>query len=258
MKRPKSAAEAVEGFEAWLGSEIGSGLLEAEQKVLDELLPTKFGYYGLQISYDRRVNLVYESPVRTKFVLSPIESEVNSKDSLVADASELPFEEGCFDLLVLHHVLEFSPRPHQVLREAARVLRPSGYLVVLGFNPYSLWRMSNKLSFSRRRLPPLRQTIATSRMTDWFELLDLTEVSRESVGFQVPLLSRFASQNVKSRLATRVAKYVPSLGAAYISVARKDPMGMTKIKRSRFRRPFVVLPPVRVPETAREQAFEAD
>jgi len=37
------------------------------------------------------------------------------------------------------HTLEFTNDPHQVLREVDRVLIPEGHVVILAFNPWSLW-----------------------------------------------------------------------------------------------------------------------
>lgn len=50
-----------------------------------------------------------------------------------ADMYDLPFGEKSFDLVVLHMVLHFADRPHDVVREAARVLRPGGQFFVVDF-----------------------------------------------------------------------------------------------------------------------------
>jgi SAM-dependent methyltransferase len=47
-----------------------------------------------------------------------------------ADGSHLPFGAGRFDLVVCSEVLEHVPDPGQAVAEAARVLKPSGHLVV--------------------------------------------------------------------------------------------------------------------------------
>ena len=39
---------------------------------------------------------------------------------------ELPFDDGSFQLVIMKHVLEHTPRPREALREIRRVLRPGG------------------------------------------------------------------------------------------------------------------------------------
>ena len=57
----------------------------------------------------------------------------------LARCHELPIATQSIDLVVLPHVLEFADEPHQILREVDRVLMPEGRLVIVGFNPWSLW-----------------------------------------------------------------------------------------------------------------------
>src|SRR5205814_9046770 len=49
----------------------------------------------------------------------------------VADAHELPFADASFDAVLVFHTLTYAERPARLLAESARVLRPSGRLVVL-------------------------------------------------------------------------------------------------------------------------------
>ena len=69
------------------------------------------------------------------------------------------------------HVLEFSPHPHQVLREAERVLRPEGRLLIAGFNPLSLWGL-RRVAGSKDALGPWDgRFIHLARLKDWLALL---------------------------------------------------------------------------------------
>lgn len=55
-----------------------------------------------------------------------------------ADMYQLPFPSGSFDTVTVHQVLHFAEEPAEVLREAARVLRPGGLLLVADFAPHGL------------------------------------------------------------------------------------------------------------------------
>ena len=57
------------------------------------------------------------------------------------DATKLSFPDHSFDRLIATHVLEHLYRPHEVLREWARVVKPGGLIsIVLPCDPGFLWR----------------------------------------------------------------------------------------------------------------------
>jgi ubiquinone/menaquinone biosynthesis C-methylase UbiE len=69
-----------------------------------------------------------------------------------AFAVPLPFMENSFDIVVSLEVLEFTPDPHALLREAIRVLLPGGWLLItnrIGWE--ATWILGH--TFSRSRFP---------------------------------------------------------------------------------------------------------
>jgi phosphatidylethanolamine/phosphatidyl-N-methylethanolamine N-methyltransferase len=67
------------------------------------------------------------------------------------DATRLSFADASFDRLIATHVLEHLPRPHEVLREWQRVLKPGGTMsIVLPCDPGLAWRLGRHLGPRRK------------------------------------------------------------------------------------------------------------
>jgi SAM-dependent methyltransferase/DNA-binding transcriptional ArsR family regulator len=86
------------------------------------------------------------------------------------DIYAVPVERNGYDLIVLHQVLHYLDDPGRALREAARVLRPGGRLLVVDFAPHT--EEALRESHAHRRLGFGRDEIATY-LTD--ASLDLTD-----------------------------------------------------------------------------------
>ena len=72
-------------------------------------------------------------------------SSRNGRSTTTRRPTSSPIRTGCrsrentIDLIVMPHALEFTDDPHLMLREAWRVIRPEGQIVISGFNPFSLF-----------------------------------------------------------------------------------------------------------------------
>ena len=142
------------------------------------------------------------------------------------------------DLVVLPHQLEFSPAPHQILREADRVLRPEGRLVVVGMNPLSLWGL--RQSLSRRPfapfLPPTGQLIGIPRLRDWMKLLSF-EIDSGHYGCYAPPCRTQKWLDRMHFLEDAGDRWWPICGAVYMVSAVKRVRGMRLIGPAWKRRP---------------------
>lgn len=77
------------------------------------------------------------------------------------DMYRLPVPDSSYDAAILHNVLHFADDPGAALGEAARVLRPSGHLVVIDFAPHTL-------EFLRREHAHRRLGFADAELKEWF------------------------------------------------------------------------------------------
>ena len=161
-------------WSAWLATPAGRYLLAWEQDECDERVVNIFGFNALQCGTPQLQALQHNRmPLRCVVLdaehLSQIGAAGAASAVLTDQFEALPFASQSIDLLVLPHVLEFSGDPHQLLREAERVLRPEGRVLILGLNPFSLWGARHMLAgwFFKARLPANARMISLSRLRDW-------------------------------------------------------------------------------------------
>ncbi|RMF16710.1 MAG: methyltransferase domain-containing protein [Gammaproteobacteria bacterium] len=221
---------ALEDFEHWYQGLAGRALLAAERVVLRRAIQDSFGLIQLNVLVSHRLPVATETHVVHRFDMVPRFAEGLSGQTLVANLEEWPVANEIADVLVLHHSLDYSESPHQTLREAQRVLKPSGHLFVLGFNPWSTWGLRRMLSKARKG-PWAANFISSGRLQDWLCLLDF-EVAEKAHHFFLPPLGSFTWL---SKLAF-LDRLGPALrlptGAFYLVHARKKVPCMTPLRPS--------------------------
>lgn len=241
---PEDLAACSEAAEGWLHSAVGAALLEAERAVLDQLLPGIFGYRLVQLGLSPSLSLYDCSEAGHRFVVSPAgepEDAAESHAYLCSEASELALAAESADILLLHHVLDFDPDPHAVLREAVRVLISGGTAVVVSFNPWSL--LGARRALHREGFPWSGHFIAPTRLRDWMNLLDLHPQSLD-FGFYRPPVNHAGLRDRLGWMERAGERLRLPLGGFYIMTARKHPVGMTPLRPRRARR-GLMLPGIR-------------
>jgi ArsR family transcriptional regulator len=73
-----------------------------------------------------------------------------------------PVERDAYDLVTIHQVLHYLDDPARAVREAARLLRPAGRLVIVDFAPHTL-------EFLREEHAHLRLGFSDRQIAEWFE-----------------------------------------------------------------------------------------
>ena len=218
------------GIRDWFNSPLGRRIVHTEGVILDELLAELFGYHLLQVSISDQT-FYNESPVGHRFKMG---ASTRHPVEVVGAVNELPFGNDSIDVVILQHLLDFYESPHPILREAARVVIPSGYLVIIGFNPWSLWGIPRLVPFLRKKTPWNRAVIFPARLMDWLTLLDF-KIDRAIYGYyNLPIqVSRGLRLPDFSQGLSRKINW--PFGAVYVIVARKQVGSLTPI-RPRWRR----------------------
>lgn len=223
----------------WFDSPRGRYLQKWQQEQINKMVINVFGYHAIQIGMPE-IDFMSASLVRHKvYTECQFSAALNSKVNLVATAESLPIESSSVDLLVLAHTLETSVDPHQILREAQRVLIPEGTLILTGFNPYSLWGLRERFPGIEPILPiPAHLQVSVPRLKDWFKLLSF-EYSNIQFGCYAPPCKTEKWLNRWSFLEDVGHRWWSFGGALYAIKAVKKVAGMRLIgaqwKKSRLR-----------------------
>ena len=164
----------------WFATSLGQYLLEKEQAYLDDVTPDIFGFHAMQLGMPE-VDLLRESRIAHRVRIAAAD-----RPDVYAKCHELPLATHSIDMVVLPHVLEFSAEPHAILREVDRVMMPEGRLVIVGFNPWSLWGLRSSVGFSRNDYPWNGRFVSLPRVKDWLALLGFDVNAGRLVGYAPP------------------------------------------------------------------------
>jgi len=272
----------------WLKTPAGRYLLAWEQHHLDQAVADVFGFHALQLGLPELDALgANRMPHRWLAVESAPPTAEERADAAAAAAAAgevegggvakaavalhchfdaLPFESASLDLVVLPHSLELARDPHLTLREVERVLVPEGRVLILGFNPASLWGTRQRLGRMRRRLgmgtdrdlflPRAGEFIGYRRLRDWLRLLSF-EVESGRFGCYIPPVTSAKWLARFGWMEKAGDRWWPPFGALYYIVAVKRVRGMRLVGMVRDEaRPKAATAPAPVAATQRRVELE--
>lgn len=210
----------------WFDTPLGRSLLSLETRRLRALLPALYGTVAAQLGPLGRLALLDACVAPARIVL---DDAIGPGVSVRGAPEALPFGERAVDVIVLQHTLDFCDDPHQVLREASRVLAPEGHVAIVGFNPISLWGLRRAFTQRPRPAPWSGRFLRLSRVKDWLKLLDL-ELSHGSMFYYRPPFDRSARSGRLRFLDKMGDRWWPMMAAVYLLVAKKRVVGMTPMR----------------------------
>lgn len=203
----------------WFASPLGQQMLAKERSLCDQILPDMFGYHLIQMGYGKPHWLCESSPIHHRVYVS---EKQTTKDMpmLVSGLDDLALATDSVDVALLHHSLDFALYPQRVLREVSRVVIPGGKIVIVGFNPWSLWGIWRLAKSQSPKVPWCARFLSPYRLSDWLNVLDLHLDGLESTHFGLPT-TRSSVQSIDSWLNNLGQRWWDHLGAVYVLVATK-------------------------------------
>ena len=221
-------------------------MLHAERNFVCKVLPDLFGYHILQIGTPGEAQYLDSSRINHKVMIGCRRDQSAGEAHIICDQHALPVGTDSVDVMVLPHVLEFDAYPHQVLREMERALIADGHVVILGFNPWSLWGLWRLFNAWRDRFPWNGKYIGMARLRDWLDLLDFEIIGIEYFYYRPPLenlriLKKLAFMEQLGRFCWQY------LGGIYLLVAKKRVIPMTPVKTQWQMRRHMLTPGVAEP-----------
>nr|VFJ46834.1 MAG: Methyltransferase domain-containing protein [Candidatus Kentron sp. FW]VFJ48961.1 MAG: Methyltransferase domain-containing protein [Candidatus Kentron sp. FW] len=235
-----------QGLHDWLSRPPGSALLDTEVKLLNDSLPYLFGYHILQVGRLGNADLLTHSKINHRVVVEVDgDRSVPGYPCLRAEPDALPIASDSVDVIILPHVLEFSPRMQETIQEAERVLVAEGHLLVLAFNFLSLVGIWHSLFGGEKTVPwvPCQggRFPGLGKLEDWTTVLGFDVVSIKRYFFRPPrrigsLMNYGGASDPLRFLDTAGPRFWPFFSGAYLFVAKKRVTTLTS-RKSFWRQP---------------------
>ncbi len=227
MQSPNDHQIQVQLVENWYSSFLQGYLRQVEQQLVECTVASCWGYQMLALGCDDELDWTELSRIPNRYQLQT--SYIDGATDVCAEFDALPFASDLFDLVLLPHILDFHRYPKHVLTEACRIVIPEGKIVLLCFNPYSLWGLSWLRHRRQGQRPWSGNFISSARVRSWlaeqdFEILDIKSYFYLPANFTASSYRRFHALEIMGRI------FWPQCGGSYLLLAQKKVSTITPIK----------------------------
>lgn len=231
-----STLTRLERFDKWLDGSPGRQLAAVEARELPRLIPAR--YFPVAVQLGSAIPGVLErlNCGRRVTVVAP-----NGKPGagvVASDFRALPFGQRSIDLALLPHTLDLVEDPHALLRELTQAMVPDGHIVIIGFQPFSLWGVRKWVRIPGETIPWSGHFFSTARIQDWLSLMGFRIRAGRMLMYRPPLTRPGLFERL-SFMEKAGDRWWPMLGAVYIIHAQLETLRMMPTapapRRSRFK-----------------------
>lgn len=210
---------------------------------LDNQLERLFGYHTLFLGVPPSVSVEDLAHSQTKLIATPDGASVTGAQSVVCFDESLPFDTESIDTVVVFHGFEVCEEPHQALREAHRVLVPNGNLIIVGFNPESIFGLGwliNRFVFPAKWRGLKLERIP--KLLDWLSLLNF-QVAKPRHKLILRPIGGGRLFRWMARFDDWLVDHQVPMGGAFVLHARKQVgAGVKGLQRQKVRPKLVPIP----------------
>lgn len=209
----------------WSQTNLGKYIIERESEQINEQINRVPGVNILQLGSMRGTEWLNLNRKCRSYVLDMPE-RCGDDCTIFGSYASLPLQQESMDVVILRHTLEATKNPQEVLHEAERILSPDGYIVISGFNPYSLFgimRFSEKYAISGAWEG---KSISIGRIKDWFAVLGLDLTVEKQVKLSHKVIKKEYGRHFE--FLGELADYSLSVkSGVYVLMARKRTIPIT-------------------------------
>lgn len=211
-------------YQRWISRVDSQRMLALQSNWLQNQISQLHGQHLLYHGVDSSKECLATSPARHKFRMGlPWQQGVVEADAWM-NSRAWPLPDQSVDVVVMQHSLDFTRRPHQMIREATRVLAEDGHMVIIGFNPWSWWGALRTLLPFATHMPWVANIVGMKRLRDWLILLGYTVRDITTTGHVWPLT--FLPARFSLRTDSVLAGSPLVMGSFYMIVAQKTTLSM--------------------------------
>lgn len=215
----------------WHESALGKQLITAIEQQLQKCLPSIFGFYLVQLGKKEYTHWLHASPIQQKIVVdsNPVLITQPNATLIQSPLKTLPFASDSIDAVFMPCVLEAASSPIAILEEAWRILLPSGTLILVGFNPWSLWGLAHFFFKHTHEFPWQGEFFSTATLRKWLTLTNFSIESLDYFYFRPPISTHHGHEklNYLEKMGPRC--YYP-FGGLYLITATKYVAPLSPIK----------------------------
>ncbi len=214
----------IQHWNHWLDHALGLELLKSEKQFLTHLLEKLHGKHAVLIGLPKQYDLLRSTSLSFHYLVTPFIHHEKTENCIEGSWKELPISSGSVDLVIMPHTLEYVDNPHHVLSEACRIVKPEGSIVILNFNPLSLWGLQELFTQARKG-----NLLSKSTVKQWLTLADFELIKQDTFLFRPPLSKEnlFEKMGVMEWIGT---KSLLPLGGVYVLFAKAKVIPLSPIR----------------------------